>query len=131
MARLEFMSLADTRRHWEALLESRKMLRTYCREVKISRANLIISVQRHFPDEWADSEFRLGPIEKRICEYCSREFYVNTGRQRFCDDLCTHNARVSRDPEAYAKRLADLKANYVTKRAAKLASQDGKENPAG
>lgn len=100
MAKLAIFSKADTRKYWDELLESRQMLRTWCRHQRIMRSHLILSVQRYFPEEWEANLYRLGPIPTGVCSYCGRDFYKNTGKQAYCDQLCADNARVSREQAA-------------------------------
>lgn len=120
MAKITIMSKADTRAHWDAMIESRQMLRSYCRGARIMRSHLILSMLKYFPDEWAENEFRLGPIDKGNCKFCKREFYRNIGRQEYCDEVCTNNARIARDPEYHNKKNKE----WRDRKQAKLESGD-------
>lgn len=116
-----------TRRLWDELLASRRKLTTWCRSNRINRGEMVASVKKHFPQEWADKEHLLGPIPTAFCGYDGLEFVINNAKQAYCDGGCARKAWALRNPEAEAAMRLKTKENEK----AKLASRDGKENPAG
>lgn len=129
--RQQIMGKAETEKHWKGMLEARQILRTYCRHNRLVRSEFILGMIRHLPHEWADNQHLIGPIAVGKCGFCTREFYLNTGKQLYCDEQCAASARLVRDPNANnpAKRASSVRAQAIAE-LEKLKLQY-EENPAG
>jgi hypothetical protein len=113
--KLKAYNRQQTRKLWDEMLESRTVLRTWCRNSRVYPANLIISVIKHFPYEWEEWKDKLGPIIVKTCEYCKRDFYANVSSQRRCDIRCARNDWIAKNPEyAERKRKADIDRHSKT-----------------
>lgn len=110
----------ETRTHWDAILAGLPLpLKTYCRRQGLYRQDMILSVIKHFPDEWQEWKDKVGPVIVKKCTYCGLDFYVNNPRQGFCNRWC------------YRQHWRASNPGWRGDRYVKVASRDGAQDPAG
>lgn len=118
----------EANQHWFAMLDSTYTLNKYCRKNGVLRSQLILAVQKFFPQEWEQKKGRIGPIVTGNCEHCSLFFYANIGGQKYCGGTCARTRWVAKTP---AYRIAKQVQTKAAVQRRQLASQDAKKDSEG
>lgn len=114
-----------TRKHWDAILVfplKKTKLNTYCRMNSLYRQEMILSVIKHFPQEWEQHRDAVGPIAVGKCKHCGLEFYANNPRQGFCNRWCYRQYWRQANPGWRERTPSGVQ---------RIASQDGTQDPTG
>lgn len=110
-----FLSRPETRKHWDTMLASKKGIKAWSRPNRVLMGQLIRSVIKFFPEEWEKHKDSIGEYLVYKCEACTKEYFANSKKQKFCSESCGEQVWASRQNKDRRKKP--------------IASQDDTQDP--